>query len=44
VRNQRLLNIVEIEKFLRTHPKKEKLKAQLDNTISYWKNNVRKSF
>jgi hypothetical protein len=44
MRNQRFLNIGEIEKYLRTHPNKEKLIAKLDNTISYWKNKVRKSF
>jgi len=43
MRNKRFLNKNEIELFLRTHPNKDKWITKLDDTISYWKNSVRKS-
>ena len=44
MRNKKFLNKTEIESFLRTHPNKDKLIAKLDDTVSYWKNSVRKSY
>lgn len=43
MKNAKFLNEDAIDRFLRTHPDKDKLIAKLDRTLSYWRNYVRKS-
>jgi hypothetical protein len=43
MRNIRFINLSEIEDFLKTHPNKDMLIAKLDRSITYWRNNVKRS-
>ena len=43
MKNAKFLNAEAIERYLSTHPNKEKLMYKLDRSLTYWRNYVKKS-